>query len=79
MNENRNAPMTQILKEGFSSLNPGKKLGALKGWVGLVRGGAEWDYKVDIIQSGILRQEQTSNVILGEDYSVNYQAVANIN
>ena len=78
MNENRNAPATQILDENFSSLNPGKVFGALKGWVGLVRGGAEWDYKVDILKSKVLDQNSSQYVTLGDEM-VNYQAVANIN
>jgi RHS repeat-associated protein len=72
INENTSAPVTEALRGYFTSRNPIQWAGAMKAWVGLVRTGAVWDYKVDIKQANL-----PDNITLaGQEY--NFQAVANI-
>jgi len=75
INENAAAPITQALKENFTSGDPVKIAGATKAWVSLVRTGADWDYRTDILSAGV--QDDNDNITLCGD-TLNFQAVANI-
>ncbi|NMC84072.1 MAG: hypothetical protein GYA58_02180 [Anaerolineaceae bacterium] len=77
LNNNIEDPETIEMQEKWQSLNPLDKIASLKTWVGMVRTGAVWDYKNDIIQSDIIPSGK-STVQLG-NIDVNYQTVANIN
>jgi hypothetical protein len=74
INENSTAPVTQLLRENFTSGDPIKMAGALKAWTAMVRTGGIWDYKVDINRSGV----SDSNYIVLGGMKLNYQAIANI-
>jgi len=79
MNENSTSPEAQELRENFAKFPlTYPVVEGLEDWVGLVRGGAVWDYKEDILNTPILKEQQSANVMLG-DQEVNFQAVANIN
>ena len=79
MNESSTSPEAQELSESFDNFTEVEQVAnGLAQWVSLVRGGAVWDYKEDILNTPILRNQQSANVTLG-DQEVNYQAVANIN
>ncbi|OGO31775.1 MAG: hypothetical protein A2136_03665 [Chloroflexi bacterium RBG_16_54_11] len=74
INENSTAPVTQLLRENFTSGDPIKMAGALKAWTAIVRTGGVWDYKMDITRSGV---PENNNIKLG-GITLNYQAIANI-
>ena len=79
LNENRESDYAQTLTESFDNLRQTDEvIEGLELWVGLVQGEAEWDYKVEIGESGILKETRSANITLG-GYSLNYQAIANIN
>jgi len=75
INENAAAPLTQALKENFTSGDPIKIAGATKAWVALVRATGTWDYKTDIINAKI--KDGNDNITLCGD-TLNFQAIANI-
>jgi hypothetical protein len=68
-----NSNAVTLLKENWNSFNPANMGGALKAWTGLVKTGAIWDFKPDIIDG--LGKDPT--ITLG-GYEVNFQAVANL-
>ncbi len=75
INENATAPVTQAMRENFTSGDPVKIAGATEAWIALVRKNAIWDYKTDIISARIT--DAKGNIMLcGEQ--LNFQAVANI-
>ena len=76
LNENSAAPVTQLLKENFTSGDPIKMAGATKAWIAMVKAGGVWDYKVDINRSDVLSEDK--KVVIG-GMTLNYQAIANIN
>ena len=79
LNENRQSEYAQILTESFDNfLQTDEVFEGLELWVGLVNNGSYWDYKEDIIDSGVLDQQRSEYITLGE-YEINYQAVAKIN
>ena len=75
INENAAAPVTQALRENFTSGNPIAIAGATKAWVALVRTTGTWDYKTDILEARL--PDTDDNITLcGEN--INFQAIANI-
>jgi len=79
LNENRESDYAQTLTESFDNLRQTDEvIEGLELWVGLVQSEAEWDYKVEIGESGILKKTRLAIITLG-GYSLYYQAIANIN
>jgi hypothetical protein len=76
MKTNAQAPVTQLMRENWNSLSPVNRVAALKAWTALVRTGAVWDFKEDILKNK-MQLPELPNVILG-DQQLDYQAVANI-
>jgi hypothetical protein len=80
MKSNAEAPVTQGLRENWTSDNWIQKGGALKAWVSLVGTDAVWDYKVDILEAearyGIFFPGTTDIAIGG--LQLDYDIVANM-
>ena len=74
MQTNAQSPVTELLRENWQSLSPANRAGALRAWTALVRTGAVWDFKGDILET---RLPGLPSVMLGGQ-QLNYQAVANI-
>jgi RHS repeat-associated protein len=74
MQTNAQSPVTELLRENWQSLSPANRAGALRAWTALVRTGAVWDFKGDILET---RLPGLPYVMLGGQ-QLNYQAVANI-
>jgi len=74
MRTNAQSPVTELLRENWQSLSPANRAGALRAWTALVRTGAVWDFKGDILET---RLPGLPSVMLGGQ-QLNYQAVANI-
>ena len=74
INENATSPVTQALRDNFTSGNPIAIAGATKAWIALVRTKATWDYKGDILEADITDNDNIT--LFGE--KLNFQAVANI-
>ncbi len=75
INQNATSATSQVLKDNMTSGNPVKMAGAYKAWVALVRTGAVWDFKVDILGAKVL--DGNKNIVLGGK-TLNFQAIANI-
>jgi RHS repeat-associated protein len=73
MNTNAQAEVTQLIRENWVHAWPHQNAAALKAWTSLVRAGAIWDFKTDILYY----DPDIENVQLG-GHELNYQAVANI-
>jgi len=83
LNENASSSVPKVIRENWNSKDPVRMIAATKAWVGLVRGGAAWDYKPDLAKSNVL-ERGNPKVIIGSSSSnfetqVNFQAVANLN
>ena len=73
MNTNAQAEVTRLIQENWVDAWPHQNAAALKAWTSLVRTGAVWDFKTDIL----IYNPNIENVQLGSR-KLNYQAVANI-
>jgi hypothetical protein len=65
-----------ILRDYYRSINPVEAVSSIQAWTSLVRTDGIWDYKMDILDSGLTLGDEGLIVLGGHEIS--YQAAANI-
>jgi len=73
---NAKAPITEAIRENFTSRDIRNKSGAMQAWTAMVVTGAMWDFKVDIQRTKWFNAGER-DVVFGEE-TLNWDAVANI-